>query len=118
MTLTAARLYAEGGRLLVIFQPHRYSRTQAFASDFAKALSLADQVFLLEIYPASEDPIPGVDSTLISKEMDPSKVTVEPSMITIVEDVVNIAKPGDVILTLGAGDVSSLASVIVQTLPQ
>lgn len=118
VTLTAARLYAEGGRLLVIFQPHRYSRTQAFASDFAKALSLADQVFLLEIYPASEDPIPGVDSTLISKEMDPSKVTVEPSMITIVEDVVNLAKPGDVILTLGAGDVSSLASVIVQTLPQ
>ena len=118
VTLTAARRYAEGGRLLVIFQPHRYSRTQAFAADFAKALSLADQVFLLEIYPASEDPIPGVDSTLISKEMDPSKVTVEPSMITIVEDVVTAAKPGDVILTLGAGDVSSLASVIVQTLPQ
>jgi UDP-N-acetylmuramate--alanine ligase len=73
VTLDAARRYAGDGRLLVIFQPHRYSRTQAFMSEFATALSLADNVTLLEVYAASEKPIPGVSSEVISESMTNGK---------------------------------------------
>jgi len=59
VTLTAARRYAGEGRVLVIFQPHRYTRTQAFLDQFAATLDLADLAILLEIYPASEKPIAG-----------------------------------------------------------
>ena len=118
VTLETARRYAGTGRLLVIFQPHRYSRTKAFAVEFASALSAADLLFLLEVYPASEAPIPGVTSALIAKSIDPSKVLIEPSMISMVVKVVLEAKSGDVILTLGAGDVSSLAPVIVNALSE
>jgi UDP-N-acetylmuramate--alanine ligase len=118
VTLATARRYAGTGRLLVIFQPHRYSRTKAFAVEFASALSVADFLFLLEVYPASEAPILGVTSALIAKSLEPSKVLIEPSMISMVAKVVLEAKSGDVILTLGAGDVSSLAPVIVNALSE
>ena len=118
VTLETARRYAGDGRVLVIFQPHRYSRTEAFANEFAVALSAADVVLLLEVYPASEAPIPGVTSALIAKLIEPSKVSIEPSMIAMVAKVVREAKSGDVILTLGAGDVSSLAPVIVDALSE
>lgn len=118
VTLETARRYAGTGRLLVIFQPHRYSRTKAFAVEFATALSAADLILLLEVYPASEAPIFGVTSALIAKSIEPSKVLVEPSMIAMVAKVVREAKSGDVILTLGAGDVSSLAPVIINALSE
>ena len=118
VTLETARRYAGDGRVLVIFQPHRYSRTEVFANEFAVALSAADVVLLLEVYPASEAPIPGVTSALIAKLIEPSKVSIEPSMIAMVAKVVREAKSGDVILTLGAGDVSSLAPVIVDALSE
>jgi UDP-N-acetylmuramate--alanine ligase len=73
---------------------------------------------LLEVYPASEAPILGVTSALIAKSLEPSKVLIEPSMISMVAKVVLEAKSGDVILTLGAGDVSSLAPVIVNALSE
>lgn len=116
VTLETARRFAQGGRVIVIFQPHRYSRTQAFAQEFAAALNLADEVFLLEIYAASEDPIPGVSSLLITAAMAPDKAHYQPSMIEVVDEVARIAQSGDLIMTLGAGDVSSLAPVIVQAL--
>jgi UDP-N-acetylmuramate--alanine ligase len=100
----------------VIFQPHRYSRTQAFAREFAEALDLADEIYLLEVYAASEQPIPGVSSLLIASQMNPAKVHFEPSMIEVVEAVAQKAAKGDVVMTLGAGDVSSLAPVIVKSL--
>lgn len=118
VTLETARRYAGTGRLIVIFQPHRYSRTKAFAVEFATALSAADSVLLLEVYPASEAPILGITSALIAKSIEPSKVLIEPSMIAMVAKVVREAKSGDVILTLGAGDVSSLAPVIVNALSE
>ncbi|MEI8065776.1 MAG: UDP-N-acetylmuramate--L-alanine ligase [Actinomycetes bacterium] len=117
-TLTTARLFAGAGRLLVIFQPHRFSRTQAFASEFAATLSQADSVYLLEIYPASEDPIPGVTSALIAQRISHKNVIVEPSMVDMVNRVVADAREGDVIMTLGAGDVSSLAPVILSALSE
>jgi len=118
VTLETARRYAGTGRLIVIFQPHRYSRTQAFAAEFAQALDLADEVYLLEVYAASEEPIPGVSSLLISSQMQSSKVHYEPSMVAVVEAVTASAKENDLIMTMGAGDVSSLAPVILKSLAQ
>jgi UDP-N-acetylmuramate--alanine ligase len=118
VTLETAKNYAEAGKVIVVFQPHRYSRTQAFAPEFADALSIADNVLVLEIYPASEEPIPGVTSQMITKHMDQKHSEFEPSMVKAVERVVSMAKPGDVIMTLGAGDVSSLAPVIVEALAE
>jgi UDP-N-acetylmuramate--alanine ligase len=118
VTLDTARRYAGSGRVIVIFQPHRYTRTQAFYPEFAESLSLADLVFLLEIYPASEDPISGISSLLISSAMDQSRVRYEPSMIEAVERVTAEARVGDVILTMGAGDVNSLAPLILRALEQ
>ncbi len=114
VTLEAARNFATKGRVIVIFQPHRYSRTAAFTKEFANSLSIADQVFLLEVYSAGENPIPGVTSKSISDLITGS--IYNPSMIEVVADVSKLAKSGDLIITLGAGDVSALAPVILETL--
>ena len=114
VTLTAARRYAGEGRVLVIFQPHRYSRTQAFLDQFAATLDLADLAILLEIYPASEKPISGVSASLIVQKMQHGKFI--PNFLEASEEIISMAKPGDVILTLGAGDVNSLAPIIAQGL--
>jgi UDP-N-acetylmuramate--alanine ligase len=116
VTLKAAKNLAQAGRVLVIFQPHRYSRTAAFANQFSQALSLADFTYLLEVYAASEKPLPGISSLLIAKNMSAQQVKFEPSMLQVVSDVVAMAKSGDVIITLGAGDVSSLGEPILQAL--
>jgi UDP-N-acetylmuramate--alanine ligase len=114
VTLTAARRFAGDGRLIVVFQPHRYSRTKAFIDNFATTLDLADEVIVLEIYAASEKPIVGISSEAIVEKMNHGKFI--PNFIDAVEAVVKSAKPGDVVITLGAGDVSSLAPIIVEEL--
>jgi len=114
VTLTAARRLAGDGRLIVIFQPHRFSRTQAFAVGFSKALAKADRAIVLEIYAASEKPIAGVTSKLITSQMESGEYI--PNFVEVADSVVEMAQPGDVIMTLGAGDVSSLAPIIVDGL--
>lgn len=114
VTLEAAKRYAGGGRVLVIFQPHRYSRTKAFLNQFAETLSIADQCWLLEVYAASEQPITGVSSANIAKNMQGA--IFEPNFLAVTEAVALAAKPGDVIITLGAGDVSSLGPLILDEL--
>lgn len=114
VTLEAARRYADTGRVLVIFQPHRYTRTQAFLEQFATSLDLADDVTLLEIYAASEKPIPGVSSELIAEKMEHGIFL--PNFVEAAERMIEMAQPGDVILTLGAGDVNSLAPIIADGL--
>jgi UDP-N-acetylmuramate--alanine ligase len=114
VTLTAARRFAGDGQVIVVFQPHRYSRTQAFIDDFARTLDLADEVIVLEIYAASEKPIAGVTSASIVAKMKHGRFI--PNFVDAVAAVTAAAKPGDVIMTLGAGDVSSLAPIIVQSL--
>ena len=114
VTLEAARRYADLGRVLVIFQPHRYTRTQAFLDGFATSLDAADDVTLLEIYAASEKPIPGVSAELIAEKMEHGIFL--PNFVDASERIIAIAKPGDVILTLGAGDVNSLAPIIADGL--
>ena len=114
VTLEAARRYAADGRLIVIFQPHRYSRTKAFAPQFAKELGTADRAILLEVYAASEKPIDGVTSKMITSMMSNGEYI--PNFVEVTDSVVADAQPGDVIMTLGAGDVSSLAPIIVDGL--
>ena len=114
VTLNTARRYAGDGRVLVIFQPHRYSRTQAFMDDFATSLGLADDVTLLEIYASSEKPIHGVSSELIAEKMSNGHFI--PNFAAASERIIDMAKPGDVIITLGAGDVNSLAPIIAEGL--
>ncbi len=114
VTLKAARRFAGDGRLVVIFQPHRFSRTQAFYKEFAQSLEQADRVIILEIYAASEKGIPGVTSRLITDLMPNGEYI--PNFVEVTDEVINSAKPLDVILTLGAGDVSSLATIIVDGL--
>lgn len=114
VTLTAAKRYATDGRVLVIFQPHRYSRTRAFTKEFADVLEKADQAWVLEVYGSSEKQIPGVSGQSITQLMKHG--IYEPNFMAVVASVVTEAKPGDVILTLGAGDVSSLGPIIVEAL--
>ncbi|MBM7795137.1 UDP-N-acetylmuramate--L-alanine ligase [Pseudoglutamicibacter cumminsii] len=114
--LGAARDVAEEGRVHAVFQPHLFSRTRDFAHGFADAVSLADTVTLLPIYPAREDPIPGVTTQLIADH-----VGVEHALVDA-EDVparmAELARPGDVILTLGAGDVTALGPQIVDEIAE
>jgi UDP-N-acetylmuramate--alanine ligase len=117
-TIEAARQIAGSGRVVVIFQPHRYSRTAAFATQFSEALALADDVTVLEVYSAGEDPIPGVSGRLIADEIDSTGgwARFEPSFADAPANVAARCRSGDLLLTLGAGDITMLAPSILQAL--
>jgi UDP-N-acetylmuramate--alanine ligase len=110
------------GRLLVVFQPHLYSRTRDFAREFAQALAPADTVILMEIYGAREDPMPGVSSQLIADAMlerrPDAEVTVISSWSAVADAVARAARPGDLVLTVGAGDVTMIGPEILRALGQ
>jgi UDP-N-acetylmuramate--alanine ligase len=119
-TASAIVRRAGHGALRVVFQPHLYSRTRDFATDFARALAPADQVLLLDVYGARENPVEGVTSALIG---DPLRalpgqrtVLVGPSRQEAVAALAEAARPGDLLLTVGAGDVTALAPLLVQAL--
>ena len=114
-TIATARLAAEGGKVIVIFQPHRYSRTAAFGEEFAEALTGADFAILLDIYGAGEKPIPGASSAGISSTINArgGKSDFEPNLMKAIERAIGLAAPHDIILTMGAGDVTSLAPQIL-----
>lgn len=112
--LTAARSVAGGHRVHVLFQPHLFSRTREFAREFAAALNLADTALVLDIYPAREDPIPGVTSRLITEHLAPGGRLVDAG--GAVAALAAAAGPGDIILTVGAGDVTAFGPQIVQAL--
>ena len=112
--LRAARAVAGTGAVHVLFQPHLFSRTNEFHREFGQALSLADTAYVLEIYPARETPIPGVTSELVTKELDTAGGLV--SMGQAASVVAACAKPGDVIMTIGAGDVTEQGSAILAEL--
>ena len=112
--LKAGRVMAGEGKLHVLFQPHLFSRTKEFYRQFANALSLADTVTLLEIYPAREEPIEGVTSELIAERVEVPAHVFEPE--AAVAHVVENAEPGDVIMTVGAGDVTYLGDQLLDAL--
>ncbi|MEL4154728.1 UDP-N-acetylmuramate--L-alanine ligase [Corynebacterium bovis] len=101
-----------GGRVLAVFQPHLYSRTTTFAAEFAHALDLADDVVLLDIFGAREVPVEGVDSRVIADRMH-TPVTYVPEFTAVPGVVAGRVRPGDIVLTLGAGTVTMLADEIV-----
>jgi UDP-N-acetylmuramate--alanine ligase len=104
-TIKATRMLYPEHKMTVVFQPHLFSRTRDFADAFAQALSLADELFLLEIYPAREEPIAGVNSQMLL-----AKVSIEQKQVISKEDLLKeIEKsPRELLLTLGAGDIDRL----------
>jgi UDP-N-acetylmuramate--alanine ligase len=107
-TLEAARSAFPGRRIIAAFQPHLYTRTRDFQREFAEALSLADVAFLCDLYPAREKPIEGVSSDMIAKPMSdagkpPQWRGPRDNLAKALEQFV---KPGDVVLTIGAGDIT------------
>ncbi|NSX36266.1 UDP-N-acetylmuramate--L-alanine ligase [Pseudarthrobacter oxydans] len=112
--LAAARSVAGAHKVHVLFQPHLFSRTREFAQEFAEALNLADTALVLDIYPAREDPIPGVTSQLIADHLDSGGRLVNAG--DAVSALTAAAADGDIVLTAGAGDVTAYGPRIVEAL--
>lgn len=117
-TLNAVRLMYPDRRIVLIFQPHRYTRTQALFGQFARVLASVPQAVLLPIYAADERPIEGVSSKLISAEVARlgGNCILASNKIEAADKVLEIVRPGDFILTEGAGDVYVIGDLIVQEL--
>jgi UDP-N-acetylmuramate--alanine ligase len=117
-TLDAARAVFPGRRLVCAFQPHLFSRTRDFAPEFGRALARADAVLLTEIYPAREAPIPGVSAALIEGALQ--ELGRRPLWRGPREDLVQalgtVLQEGDVVLTLGAGDITLAGRELLQRL--
>jgi UDP-N-acetylmuramate--alanine ligase len=114
-TLKAAR-ECGFGRVLVLFQPHRYTRTRDLMAEFARAFKDADVVEVLDIYAASEEPIEGVSAGALVKTIGAKGVGYAESVGAAVEALVREARSGDVILTLGAGSVSQTGALLLEGL--
>jgi UDP-N-acetylmuramate--alanine ligase len=114
--LTAARDIAAGGRVIAVFQPHLYSRTRIFAAEFGAALGLADEVLVLDVYAAREDPEPGVTGMIVAAAVPGSRARFVPEAAAVPDAIAGLAKPGDLVLTMGAGDVTALGPLIVAAL--
>jgi UDP-N-acetylmuramate--alanine ligase len=115
--LAAARPLAGAGRLVVCFQPHLFTRTRDFAADFGAALAAADEVVVLDVYPAREDPIPGVTGELVADAARAAGA----AAVTYVADkaeapgvLAGLLRPGDLALTVGAGDVTAVGPAAVE----
>ncbi|GHF76008.1 UDP-N-acetylmuramate--alanine ligase [Amycolatopsis bartoniae] len=111
--LRAVRHAAGTGRVVVVFQPHLYSRTRTFAAEFAEALSLADEVVVLDVYGAREEPQPGVTGALIADRISGAGVHYETAFDRVVPLAADLVKPGDLLVTMGAGDVTQLGPEIL-----
>lgn len=116
----AARQAWPDQRQVVIFQPHRYSRTRALLDEFAEVLSQADELLLLEVYPAGEAPLPSGDSAALAKVL--AARGRPPRRLDALEEVpaalVSCLQPGDVVLTLGAGSIGQLAAGLPEALQE
>jgi UDP-N-acetylmuramate--alanine ligase len=119
-TLAAARAAANGGRLLVLFQPHLYSRTRHLAPALARALSAADAVAVTRVYAAREEPVEGVEGKLVVDALAAERPGMPVAWMPVLEDAARFlsrrARPGDLVLTIGAGDVERAAPLILEEL--
>ena len=115
--LAAARPLAGDGRLVVCFQPHLFSRTRDFAADFGAELAAADEVIVLDVYPAREDPIPGVTGELVA---DAARAAGAQAVSYVADKnaapgvLADLLRPGDLALTVGAGDVTAVGPAAVE----
>jgi UDP-N-acetylmuramate--alanine ligase len=111
-TMEAARQGWPDRRVVLVFQPHRYTRTRDLLDDFAQVLSDADVLILAEVYPAGEAPIAGADGKALSRAVR-SRGRVEPvllrSLDELPEALADVARDGDVVLTMGAGSIGAAA---------
>ena len=114
-TLEALRAVAGHGRSIVVFQPHLYTRTETFAREFGQALSLADEVFVLDVYAAREQPIAGVSGASVAEHVS-VPVRYVPDFSAVADLVAASARPGDLVVTMGAGDVTLLGGEILTAL--
>jgi UDP-N-acetylmuramate--alanine ligase len=116
--LRAARGVAGQGRIVAVFQPHLYSRTRIFAAEFGAALGLADEVVVMDVYAAREDPEPGVSGSLVAAAvpLPPDRVQFVPSWSAVAAAVADRTRVGDLVLTIGAGDVTMLGPEIIAAL--
>lgn len=115
-TLTAVGEIFPERRLLVAFQPHRFTRTKALYKEFASVLAAADRVFLLPVYEADEEPIEGVHSGLINDLLNSQvdKSVLCNSFYDAVQGIKNYHLPGDILLTIGAGDISAVGELFLE----
>lgn len=113
--LAAARLLVGTGRLIVCFQPHLYSRTRSFGAAMGQQLGAADQVVVMDVYAAREEPDQEVSGALVAESvpLPAGRVRFEPVWARAAEEVVRRTAPGDVVLTLGAGDVTDIAAQVL-----
>lgn len=108
-------------RVIVAFQPHRFSRTRALLDAFGPALSTADHVVLTDIYPAGEDPVPGVTLEVLAARIRPhlgTELEVVPALADVVPALARAARPGDMIITLGAGSIAGVVEPLLRLLEQ
>ena len=109
-----------GGRLVVVFQPHLYSRTRDFAAEFGAALAPADVVVVTDVYAAREDPLPGVTGALVADAVRGVRAGVQVEFVPALGDVVpaltGLVAPGDLVLTVGAGDITSIGPALLLAL--
>jgi UDP-N-acetylmuramate--alanine ligase len=114
--LRAARDLVAGGRVIAVFQPHLYSRTRIFAAQFGSALGLADEAVVLDVYAAREDPEPGVTGRLVAEAVPGGRARFLPDREQVAPVIARLAEPGDMVLTMGAGDVTLLGPQLVEAL--
>ena len=117
-TLVAARTVVGAGRVVVCFQPHLYTRTRDFWRELAAALEQADEAVVMDVCGDREDPIPGIDGSMVAAAVGPgtARVTYEPDWDEAAPVVAEIARPGDLVITVGCGDVTKVAPLIVAEL--
>jgi UDP-N-acetylmuramate--alanine ligase len=115
-TLVAARTGVGAGRVVVCFQPHLYTRTRDFWRELARALEQADEAIVMDVCGDREDPIPGVDGAMVANAVTPgtAHVTYESVWDEAAPTVARIARPGDLVITVGCGDVTKVAPRIVE----
>src|SRR5271165_3130719 len=114
--LRAAHEIGGAGRVIAVFQPHLFSRTRIFAAEFGAALGLADEVVVLDVYAAREDPEPGVTGKLVADAVPGGAARYVESLDDVPRIVASIAAPGDLVLTMGAGDVTRLGPLVLDEL--
>ncbi len=116
-TLATARRFYRGRRLVAAFQPHLFTRTRAFAHDFGRALAAADLAFVTAIYPARETPIPGVTAEQVvaaaREVMGPKRTRYIEGLEDLIAALGAELQAGDVLVTLGAGDITRVAHAIL-----
>jgi UDP-N-acetylmuramate--alanine ligase len=115
--LKAARAVVGNGRLITVFQPHLFSRTRLFAQEFADALLLSDEAIVTDIYPAREDPEPGVTGEMIAvRSRSPNTMQFVPEWDNVPAEAAKLAKPGDFIITMGCGDINRMVPDLLKAL--